>query len=88
MASLFPLPSVRAMMAHAAKAQARVAELRAITGMTEAEALEWMIVLSGIQATSAHETPDTTWTAFSRAIAAGEKPVSAAAEIVRRMRQR
>ncbi len=66
----------------------RATELRALSVMTEAEAYQWLTILSGIQASSPRETPDSAWEFFRFAIMEGGSPIQAAAALVERMRRR
>lgn len=83
----FAFPTPAALIAAAVKADQRATELRALTGMSHAEAIQWLTVLSGIQATSLRETHDSAWETFRRAIMEGGTPVAAAAYLVERMRR-
>jgi len=66
----------------------RVAELRALTNLDQASAIQWMTVLAGIQATSRTGTPDTAWELFRRGIMEGATPVAAAAHVVEHFARR
>lgn len=85
---VFAIPSILELTKHAIEAERRMVELRAITGMEEAEAIQWLTVLSGFQATSIRETHASVYETFKRGILLGGSPVAAAAEVVRVMQLR